>query len=299
MPSIVDKLIKKELIEGVPAWVKGRGNYEVIMGSNAYGVSGDISDVDLYGFLIPPKEYLYPPKECLLGFSKKLYNFDQIQKHHIKDKDSGNEYDVTMYNIVKFFKLCENNNPNMLDSLFVPNRCVLFMDDVGKLVRENRHAFLSRKCFHTFKGYAYNQLKKIKNYVPEDDSNRSKLVIKYGYDVKKAYHIVRLVDQAEQLITEGDMDLESNSEKLKAIRRGAWSFAQIEDYFHERETGLLKLMDDSKLPYSANHQFLNDLLVKCISMKISDINSINSVERGKVDPAKIRQIQDMLDNLLE
>jgi hypothetical protein len=56
-----------------------------------------------------------------------------------------------------------DNNPNMLDSLFVPRRCVLHSTKIGEMVRNDRQLFLSKKCFHSFSGYAYSQLKKLQS----------------------------------------------------------------------------------------------------------------------------------------
>jgi hypothetical protein len=38
--------------------------------------------------------------------------------------------------------------------------------------------------------------------------------------VKFAYHVIRLLGEAEQILLEGDIDLRRNSAQLKAIRRG-------------------------------------------------------------------------------
>ena len=45
-------------------WLPGNVQYETIMGSVAYGVSSDTSDVDVYGWAIPPKDDLSPTFEA-------------------------------------------------------------------------------------------------------------------------------------------------------------------------------------------------------------------------------------------
>ena len=71
--------------------------------------------------------------------------FDQFQQHHIIDKTSmggaGREYDITVYSIIKYFRLLMDNNPNIIVSLFVPRNCVLYSTQVGEVVREDRHIF--------------------------------------------------------------------------------------------------------------------------------------------------------------
>lgn len=163
MSSIVDKLISKELITP-PRFLKNSIQYEAITGSVAYGVSTDNSDMDIYGFCIPPKEIIFPHLAGVIqGFDKNNERFDQYQQHHILDKGAKKEYDITIYNIVKYFRLCAGGNPNMIDSLFVPRRCVLHSTMISEMVRERRHLFLSKKCWTTHKGYAFSQISKMQN----------------------------------------------------------------------------------------------------------------------------------------
>ena len=53
-------------------------------------------------------------------------------------------------------------------------------------------------------------------------------------DVKFLYHVVRLLNEAEQILMEGDLDLERNREQLKSIRKGEWTFDQIVKYFDKQ-----------------------------------------------------------------
>ena len=77
------------------------------------------------------------------------------------------------YNIVKFFQLVMENNPNMVDALFVPARCVLHCTALGNMVRDKRKSFLHKGAFQKFKGYAYSQLHKMSNHKKEVESIRS------------------------------------------------------------------------------------------------------------------------------
>ena len=43
-----------------PRWLPGNVQYETIMGSVAYGVASDTSDVDVYGWAIPMKDDIFP-----------------------------------------------------------------------------------------------------------------------------------------------------------------------------------------------------------------------------------------------
>src|SRR5206468_3796781 len=130
----------------------------------------------------------------------------------------GRTYDLTIFGIVKFFQLAMENNPNVIGSLFTPATCVLHSTRVGNLVRENRRLFLHRGAWPKFKGYAYSQLHKIA--IKEPTGKRAEVVAAHGYDTKFAYHVVRLLGEVEQILLEGDIDLQRDNERLKAIRRG-------------------------------------------------------------------------------
>ena len=160
----------KDLGIQVPPFVAEQTQLEVIMGSFAYGVDSDTSDLDIYGFCIPNKHIIFPhlTGRYIFGFDNIPENFEQWQKHHVKDTDKKKDYDFCIYNITKYFRLCANGNPNMIDSLFVPQRCISHMTELGNRVRENRHLFLSKKTWHTFKGYAYSQMHKMNTKKPED-----------------------------------------------------------------------------------------------------------------------------------
>lgn len=83
--SIVNKLISQGLITP-PSFLKDNIHYECMMGSIAYGCSNDNSDIDLYGFCIPPKDIIFPHTAgYIIGFGKKPPNFEQYQQHGIID----------------------------------------------------------------------------------------------------------------------------------------------------------------------------------------------------------------------
>lgn len=274
MSSKIKQLHKAGLISP-PKWLPDNVHLEVMMGSVAYGVSSDTSDMDIYGFCIPPRHIVFPHEAGVIhGFDKNVESFEQYQQHHVKTFEQ--EYDFSIYNIVKFFALCRDNNPNMVDALFVPRRCVLHSTAVGELVREKRRLFLHKGCWHKFKGYAYSQLHKARIKNPEPGSKRAKLVDEFGYDTKFAYHIVRLMDEVEQILTLGDLDLTRSRELLKSIRRGERTLEWIEKYFEEREASLEEVYQKSELPYGPNEDAIKDLLLECLEMHYGKIKRYGS-----------------------
>src|SRR5207302_9796696 len=104
--SILQRLTDRGLIKP-PRWLPGNVQYETVMGSVAYGVSSDASDVDVYGWAIPPREDIFPHlRGELPGFGRRARRFEQFQEHHVRDPDAlaghGRSYDLTIFGIVKF-----------------------------------------------------------------------------------------------------------------------------------------------------------------------------------------------------
>jgi predicted nucleotidyltransferase len=258
--SYLQKLTDKGLITP-PPFVAGGTQYEVIMGSVAYGVSDDTSDIDVYGFCIPPKDVIFPHLAGKInGFGKKHTRFDQYQQHHIKD--TIKEYDVSIYNIVRYFQLCMENNPNMVDSMFVPERCILFSTKIGDRVRASRELFLHKGCYYKFKGYAYSQMRKMDSTTKV--GKRKEGIEKNGYDLKHAYHVIRLLGEVEQILIEGALDLTRDRERLKAIRAGEWELKQIKEFFYSKEKTLEELYNTSKLRHMPNEEEIKALLLSCL-----------------------------------
>lgn len=298
MPSTVQKLYEKGLLKQAPKFLPNNTHYEVIMGSVAYGVSNEMSDMDIYGFCIPPKDYIFPHlRGEIVGFDDSGPRFEQFQIHHIVDPSAlagkGQEYDLAIYSIVKYFRLCMENNPNMIDSLFVPRRCILHSTALGERIREKRKLFLHKGAWHKFKGYAYSQMHKMR--IKQPTGKRKKLLEDFGYDVKFAYHVVRLLNEVEQILIEQDLDLERNREQLKAIRRGEWTLEQLESYFHDKEKSLEELYSSSQLPHSPDKNEIKTLLLECLEQHYGKLDTV--INQDQVAIQALRQIDKILENV--
>lgn len=260
-----------------PKWLSKNIHYLTQMGSVAYAVNKDDSDVDIYGFCMPPKEHIFPHLAGeIYGFGTQIQRFEQWQQHHVKD--SHKEYDFGVYSIVKYFQLAMENNPNMLDSLFTPQRCVLFCTQIGQNVRDNRKMFLHKGSYKKLRGYAYSQKNKIGSKEHSDNEKRQADIEKFGYSTKYAYHLIRLVLQAEQILREHDLDLEQNKEILKSIRRGEWELSRVYEFFDNKEKQLEDLFLKSTLQEKPQEDQIKKLLLECIEHHYGSISA--SVQVG-------------------
>lgn len=275
-----------------PSWLPHNCMYLTQMGSVAYGCSGESSDWDVYGFCIPPKDMVFPHlRGEIPGFGRQHKRFDVWQQHHIESEDGKRSYDFSVYSIVRFFHLCMENNPNMVDALFVPDNMIVHITHVGNMVRDARKMFLHKGCWHKFKGYAFQQLNKLKR---KPEGKRVELVEKFGFDVKFAYHIVRLLNEVEQILEEGDLDLIRSKEQLKSIRRGEWTEQQIRDHFESRVKTLEKLYADSKLPHGPDETEIKSLLIRCLKRHYGDLgpDAIVNPDAAVSDLRRIKAITD-------
>lgn len=294
MGCLTKKLVSLDLIKP-PRFVAENVHYETLMGSQAYGVSSDSSDSDVYGFCIPPRDVVFPHLAGVVpGWDQNVPTFNDFQQHHIDLPNERKSYDLTIYSIVRYFRLCADGNPNMVDSLFTPAHCILFMTPVGQRVREQRKLFLSKKCWHTFKGYAFAQMSKIRTRTDPKSEARQKSIREHGYDVKYAYHLVRLLNEVEQILLEGDLDLLRGNDQLKAIRKGDWPLDAVFAHFDERTKTLEKLYPESNaVPHGPPEEALKELLLECLEHHYGSLAKVvERPNREKVMLEKIRQVLD-------
>lgn len=273
--SVTSTLTSKGLVTP-PKFVPPNVHYETEVGSVAYGVSQASSDIDVYGFCVPPAEVVFGHlRGEVPGFGRQKKRFDQYQQHGVEvgEGDEQLVYDLTIYAIPRYFHLCMENNPNMLESLFTPARCVKTSTPIAARVREQRRLFLHRGSWHKFRGFAYSQIHKMKNKNPE--GKRAALVEEFGFDVKFAYHAVRLMDEAEQILRTGDLDLEASRERLIAIRQGEWTQEQVIEYFERKEAELDEVYQTTELiPHSPDEEALHALLLECLEEAWGSLDGI-------------------------
>ena len=120
----------------------GKLIYEYIRGSHAYGLNVETSDVDTGGVYIDDVDNILGLRE----------NY----KEQIADKKNDNVW----YEVGRFLELLMASNPNMLEALFVPERCILHVSPIMQFILDNKKKFLSKKSFNALVGYSIQQVRK-------------------------------------------------------------------------------------------------------------------------------------------
>ena len=272
-----------------PPWLRDNLCYETVTGSVAYGVSDpDTSDVDVYGVVFPPKDLIFPHLAGEIpGFGRQVKRFNTWQEHHVEAL--GKTWDFQVYGVVTFCQLAMENNPNIVDALFTPRRCVLSSTQVGEYLREHRRDFLHKGSWHKFKGYAYSQMHKIRTKEPS--GKRKELADRHGYDVKFAYQVVRLLLEVEMILVEHDLDLERHRDQLSEIRRGSWPLEKLEEWAADKEKALETVYHASELRYGPDEPLIRRHLVHCLEAHYGSMDAVVASPTAETD--LLRQIAEM------
>jgi predicted nucleotidyltransferase len=133
-----------------------------LAGSKAYGTDHPLSDTDYKGILIPPRAYTLSPFKTFEQISWK----GEGETGRVSERTGDVEADEegTIFGLQKFMRLASTCNPNVVELLFVDEKHLVILSEEGRLLRDNRHLFLSQKALKTFTGYALSQLKRIKSH---------------------------------------------------------------------------------------------------------------------------------------
>lgn len=291
---LIHTLAERGLINP-PRWLSDNTCFLAEVGSTAYGVVSSSSDRDIQGFCLPPKDEVFGHLAGHIdGFGDPFEPFAQWFKHHIPDPDGRDRtYDLTVWSVVRFFHLCMKGNPNTLDVLFAPRRCVIHSTALAQHVRDNRHLFLSKEVMVKLRGYAASQMHKIMNGSNSSNPKRAEDIARTGMDTKFAYHVVRCALQAEQVLEEHDLDLERNSEILNAVRRGEWTPERLVNWFESKESSLEESFGRSTLRAKADQGVLRNLLLQVLEMHYGSLDAV--VSKDQTASGLVREMEALLD----
>ncbi len=188
-----------------------------IVGSRAYGLDHEKSDVDRRGIYQSPAQ-LHWSLEAVPG---------QLE---IKETDE------CYWELEKFITLALKANPNVLEVLYTP--IVEEASGAGQIILDHREYFLSKLVYQTYSRYVLSQFKKMTNRVERGDD----------IPWKPAMHLIRLLLCGITILEEGfvPVRVEEHRKTLCEIRDGLIPWIEIDkwrkdlqikiDLAHERTT---------------------------------------------------------------
>jgi predicted nucleotidyltransferase len=102
------------------------------------------------------------------------------------------------------------------------------------------------------------------------NKHRAELEVKFGYDTKHASHLVRLMRMGKEILETGKVVVfRPDREELLAIRNGAWSYEQIEEYAEKMQQEIIAVYETSTLRDKPDRVFLDKLCAEIIEEYIN------------------------------
>ncbi|MFI7061615.1 DNA polymerase beta superfamily protein [Kribbella sp. NPDC050124] len=173
--------------------------YAAVVGSRAFGLDTDKSDIDTRGVYVAPTESFW-------SLAKPPTHVD------------GPEPEWFSWEVERFCELALKANPNLLEVLHSP--LVVRQTPLGAELIELRAAFLSQLAYQTYSGYVLSQFKKLEADFRRDGAPKWKHVM----------HLLRLLLAARALLLEAKLvvDVGPDRERLLAVKRGELSWDEVE-----------------------------------------------------------------------
>lgn len=208
---------------------------ECVTGSQMYNLATPESDIDVKGIYILPLKDMY----STIGGWRKI---DKVYDH--------TDPDWAYYEVEKYMNLIIKGNPTALELLFANEYLLLTQE--GKLLLDNRSAFLSKKIKNAYIGYALSQVRR--KY--RNASN----VMEYRAG-KHVRHTWRLLKQYEQLATTGTLNPRlTDEERKECFAFQEKSYEEALNWFIEEKNRLEAL--PSVLPNEPDYNKINSILLE-------------------------------------
>lgn len=131
-------------------------------------------------------------------------------------------------------------------------------------MEENFIHYLQRERNYATARQHWDQYVQWRNTRNED---RAKLEAQYGYDVKHAMHLVRLLRMCREILTEGRVIVKRHDAKeLLEVRNGMWTYDRLMTWAEREDQELTELMATSALPPHPSRKALDRLCCDLVAM---------------------------------
>jgi len=207
--------------------------YRCVMGSQAYGLETDASDVDRRGIYLAPSALQW----SLFGAPEQF---------------EDNATQAVYWELQKFLIMALRANPNILESLYSP--VVEKTTPLAEELLAMRQRFLSQMIFQTFNGYALSQFKKIE----QDLRNQGEVRWKH------AMHLLRLLITGAATLREQRVPVrvEAHRERLLAVKTGTVRWREVDVWRLELHQDFERALTETKLPERPDYEAANNFLLK-------------------------------------
>jgi predicted nucleotidyltransferase len=261
MENVYDKLVNVLLKNKFP--YTDSLIHAFVGGSGLHGAQVKAGhDDDFFGIFIEP------PNKVIGLHEYQHYVWSTSGDH---ERNVPGDVDICLYSLRKWARLASGGNPTALGYLFVPPERLLDLDSGGFIKRyswltvlQNRDLFISRTCVKSFEGFARHQLERITGERGlGKHGQRPELEEKFGYDVKAAMHVIRLLGEGIEILEHGNITYpRPNKGILIAIRSGKYELSFIKEMADVLFADLERAARESTLPDNVDTEKISDLLTK-------------------------------------
>jgi predicted nucleotidyltransferase len=181
-------------------------------------------------------------------------------------------WDVVLYDARKFVRLLAKANPNVVGMLWLREEDYIHRTPAGDMLIAERETFHSKDAFYaSLIGYARSQLHRMTSGQGHPKrgfmgAKRKLLVDRYGYDVKNAAHLIRLLHMGVEYLKTGRMNVFRtwDAQMLKDIKTGKWALADVNRYAEKQFAVAEEAYRASDLPAELDQARAEALLVKIV-----------------------------------
>jgi predicted nucleotidyltransferase len=204
----------------------------VVVGSQAYGLSGPASDHDRRGVFV--------------AATRDFWTLDKPPAHV---DDPGRER--FFWEFERFCTLALQANPTVLEVLWSP--IVESIDADGEALVGIRQAFLSQRVAETYGNYARDQLNKVANRRVRTGEVNS----------KQAMHMIRLLMAGAHVLRTGEVlvDVSDLREELLAVKRGEVPWERVSEWAGRLQEELAAAAASTPLPERPDRTAVDRVLV--------------------------------------
>ncbi|MBI5931237.1 MAG: nucleotidyltransferase domain-containing protein [Chloroflexi bacterium] len=206
--------------------------YQCVVGSRAYGLDEEGSDVDQRGIYLPPADLHW----SLYGVPEQLEDEEKQQCY---------------WELQKFLTLALKGNPNILECLYTP--LVEMATPLAEELLAIRSIFLSKLIYQTYNGYVMSQFHKLEHHLKNYGT------IKW----KHAMHLIRLLLSGIIALDEGyiPVRVEQYRDRLLSIRREEVSWDEVNEWRKQLHQQFDTAYEKTALPARPDYERANQYLI--------------------------------------
>jgi predicted nucleotidyltransferase len=231
---------------------------ECRVGSHLYGTNTENSDEDYSGVFIADLKYYF-------GLKSIEEVSDNVVSKQENGKNNKDAIDKKYTELRRFVQLALQNNPNVVELLFLNDSNIIYQDENWKKIISNREYFLSSKQIKDrFKGYAFSQ----KHKALKIDNILQNLKVTLEKDKnKKLGHLIRILFEGLELLQNKNITFPlKERELILDIKKGKYTCDQVLSIADELE----KEIDSLQITeFKQDHNKIENMLVNILSNKFN------------------------------